>query len=194
LRLSRSLLCGSACPGVTHTPMCATFPIVHSQPGSRGWSVGVLQGASSAATLTFYNTALDPSQKEAVSFALAQKELAIIHGPPGTGKTTTVVEIILQAVGRGLKVGGRHNLLPRTAMSSGHSVGSWLRLLRLFRDTAGHLYVEMGTCPGMAACVMGKSPTALVHQATPPHLLLITLAVLLPCVQVCTGGMEVTRA
>ncbi|XP_004393861.1 PREDICTED: DNA-binding protein SMUBP-2 [Odobenus rosmarus divergens] len=52
----------------------------------------------------FYNTSLDASQKEAVSFALSQKELAIIHGPPGTGKTTTVVEIILQAVRQGLKV------------------------------------------------------------------------------------------
>uniref|UniRef100_A0A8C5LCH1 DNA-binding protein SMUBP-2 n=1 Tax=Jaculus jaculus TaxID=51337 RepID=A0A8C5LCH1_JACJA len=60
--------------------------------------------ASEIAPLTFYNTALDASQKEAVSFALAQKELAIIHGPPGTGKTTTVVEIILQAVKQGLKV------------------------------------------------------------------------------------------
>ncbi|XP_036619740.1 DNA-binding protein SMUBP-2 [Trichosurus vulpecula] len=54
--------------------------------------------------LTFCNGSLDASQKEAVGFALAQKELAIIHGPPGTGKTTTVVEIILQAVQRGLKV------------------------------------------------------------------------------------------
>ncbi|XP_005384320.1 PREDICTED: DNA-binding protein SMUBP-2 [Chinchilla lanigera] len=54
--------------------------------------------------LTFYNTTLDPSQKEAVSFALSQKELAIIHGPPGTGKTTTVVEVILQSVKQGLKV------------------------------------------------------------------------------------------
>ncbi|XP_007943110.1 DNA-binding protein SMUBP-2 [Orycteropus afer afer] len=54
--------------------------------------------------LTFYNSSLDASQKEAVSFALAQRELAIIHGPPGTGKTTTVVEIILQAVKQGSKV------------------------------------------------------------------------------------------
>ncbi|XP_025771227.1 DNA-binding protein SMUBP-2 [Puma concolor] len=55
----------------------------------------------------FCNTSLDASQKEAVSFALSQKELAIIHGPPGTGKTTTVVEIILQAVRRGLKLKNR---------------------------------------------------------------------------------------
>ncbi|XP_077177380.1 DNA-binding protein SMUBP-2 isoform X2 [Paroedura picta] len=53
--------------------------------------------------LKFYNESLDASQKEAVRFSLAQKELSIIHGPPGTGKTTTVVEIILQAVQQGLK-------------------------------------------------------------------------------------------
>ncbi|XP_066407768.1 DNA-binding protein SMUBP-2 isoform X2 [Molothrus aeneus] len=54
--------------------------------------------------LEFFNGSLDESQREAVSFSLAQRELAIIHGPPGTGKTTTLVEIILQAVQQGLKV------------------------------------------------------------------------------------------
>ncbi|NXT00568.1 SMBP2 protein, partial [Jacana jacana] len=54
--------------------------------------------------LTLYNQSLDASQREAVSFALAQRELAIVHGPPGTGKTTTLVEIILQAIQQGLKV------------------------------------------------------------------------------------------
>ncbi|NXI69618.1 SMBP2 protein, partial [Anseranas semipalmata] len=54
--------------------------------------------------LKLYNDLLDTSQKEAVSFSLAQRELAIVHGPPGTGKTTTIVEIILQAVQQGLKV------------------------------------------------------------------------------------------
>ncbi|KAJ7344288.1 hypothetical protein JRQ81_000238 [Phrynocephalus forsythii] len=60
--------------------------------------------ASNTKLLKFYNESLDASQKEAVCFSLAQKELAIIHGPPGTGKTTTVVEIILQSVQQGLKV------------------------------------------------------------------------------------------
>nr|XP_034978617.1 DNA-binding protein SMUBP-2 isoform X2 [Zootoca vivipara] len=60
--------------------------------------------ANNIKLLKYYNESLDASQKEAVCFSLAQKELAIIHGPPGTGKTTTVVEIILQAVQQGLKV------------------------------------------------------------------------------------------
>lgn len=70
----------------------------------------VLTVACSAAPLTFYNATLDASQQEAVWFALSQKELAIIHGPPGTGKTTTVVEIILQAVKQGSKVGSGHRV------------------------------------------------------------------------------------
>ncbi|CAI5700818.1 unnamed protein product [Peronospora effusa] len=48
--------------------------------------------------ITLFNTQLDESQVEAIQFALASKELALIHGPPGTGKTTTIVEFILQAV------------------------------------------------------------------------------------------------
>lgn len=47
---------------------------------------------------------LNESQREAVGFALAARDLAIIHGPPGTGKTTTVVELIVQAVAGGDRV------------------------------------------------------------------------------------------
>jgi len=54
--------------------------------------------------LHYYNQSLDDSQKEAVKFALSQHDIAIIHGPPGTGKTTTITEVILQAVKMGLKV------------------------------------------------------------------------------------------
>ncbi|XP_035827063.1 DNA-binding protein SMUBP-2 isoform X2 [Aplysia californica] len=54
--------------------------------------------------ITFVNESLDASQREAVRFALSQREVAVIHGPPGTGKTTTVVELIVQAVRQGMKV------------------------------------------------------------------------------------------
>ncbi len=50
------------------------------------------------------NSSLNASQQEAVRFAMAARDLAIIHGPPGTGKTTTVVELIRQAAQRGEKV------------------------------------------------------------------------------------------
>lgn len=47
---------------------------------------------------------LNPSQEEAVRHALAARDVALIHGPPGTGKTTAVVELIRRAVRRGEKV------------------------------------------------------------------------------------------
>lgn len=39
---------------------------------------------------------LNPSQNEAVNTILSARDVAIIHGPPGTGKTTTLVEAVRQ--------------------------------------------------------------------------------------------------
>jgi superfamily I DNA and/or RNA helicase len=47
---------------------------------------------------------LNKTQQEAVQFALTAGDIAIIHGPPGTGKTTTLVELIRQTVRRGQTV------------------------------------------------------------------------------------------
>lgn len=41
---------------------------------------------------------LNDTQQAAVRFALAAQHVALIHGPPGTGKTTAVVELIRQAI------------------------------------------------------------------------------------------------
>ncbi len=47
---------------------------------------------------------LNPPQQSAVRFALSARDIAIVHGPPGTGKTTTLAEVIFQAVRNGERV------------------------------------------------------------------------------------------
>jgi ATP-dependent RNA/DNA helicase IGHMBP2 len=53
--------------------------------------------------LEFEDPSLNESQRAAVAFASAARDVAIIHGPPGTGKTRTLVELIRQAVLKGRK-------------------------------------------------------------------------------------------
>ncbi len=49
----------------------------------------------------WFDEALNPPQRAAVEHALASDDVALIHGPPGTGKTRTLVEVIRQAIARG---------------------------------------------------------------------------------------------
>ena len=43
---------------------------------------------------------LNTTQEEAVNHVLSAKEVSIVHGPPGTGKTTTLVEAIYETLHR----------------------------------------------------------------------------------------------
>ncbi|TAQ89531.1 Nucleoside-triphosphate phosphatase [Chlorociboria aeruginascens] len=54
--------------------------------------------------IEWIDPSLNDSQKDAILFALASREVALIHGPPGTGKTHTLIELILQMLKKGLRV------------------------------------------------------------------------------------------
>lgn len=78
------------------------------QPGAH--LVGVAFGdstprvAKSGKEVKWLNENLDSSQREAIEHALRCVDFALIHGPPGTGKTTAVVEYVAQEVARGSRV------------------------------------------------------------------------------------------
>lgn len=53
---------------------------------------------------SFVDDELERAQREAAVLAARAVDLALVHGPPGTGKTRVLVEIIGQCVARGEKV------------------------------------------------------------------------------------------
>jgi ATP-dependent RNA/DNA helicase IGHMBP2 len=86
---------------------------------------------------------LNPPQEDAVRFALSSRDFAVIHGPPGTGKTTTLVEIIRQAVAQGQRVlacassnTAVDNLLERLVRTTPHvvRVGHPARVIESLRE------------------------------------------------------------
>ena len=71
---------------------------INGQKANTGNLASVLTGIRrptfETATYTYPIPSLNDKQQEAVHKILAAKDLAIVHGPPGTGKTTTIVEAI----------------------------------------------------------------------------------------------------
>ena len=63
----------------------------------------IFHGSAPTAVYTFAPTRfpwLNPSQDAAVNKVLWAKDVAVVHGPPGTGKTTTLVEAIYETLHR----------------------------------------------------------------------------------------------
>ncbi|MEO6670595.1 MAG: AAA domain-containing protein [Ferruginibacter sp.] len=55
-------------------------------------------------SITFINKRLNDSQRKAVEAITQNENIVIVHGPPGTGKTTTLIEAIMQLISDGEKV------------------------------------------------------------------------------------------
>ena len=55
-------------------------------------------------SVDFQNHTLNESQQQAVKAILQDEQISIVHGPPGTGKTTTLIEAILQLIKKDEKV------------------------------------------------------------------------------------------
>jgi ATP-dependent RNA/DNA helicase IGHMBP2 len=55
-------------------------------------------------TLDYSNKKLNTSQQKAIEAIVQNESTTIVHGPPGTGKTTTLIEAIQQLIKRGEKI------------------------------------------------------------------------------------------
>ena len=71
--------------------------------GRLGYLRDLFYSRQKAETLVFSDMAfpyLNPVQEHAVNKVLRAKDVAVVHGPPGTGKTTTLVEAIHETLRR----------------------------------------------------------------------------------------------
>ncbi|KAL1297249.1 hypothetical protein AAFC00_004808 [Neodothiora populina] len=63
-----------------------------------------IQPRNLSKTVEWVDPSLNDSQKDAIKFSLASSDIALIHGPPGTGKTHTLIELILQFLEQGKRL------------------------------------------------------------------------------------------
>ncbi len=99
---------------------------------------------------------LNPSQSAAVAHALTASEVTTVHGPPGTGKTTTLVQLVKALVRRGEKV----------LCSAPSNAAVDLMVERL--GAAGLKVVRIGHPMRIDPAVVGRSLERLV-EADPDH-------------------------
>lgn len=135
--------------------------LLRERRGDEARHVEVLFGDREAAlgppprdgAITWFDASLDESQRDAIATALRAEHVALIHGPPGTGKTTAVTEFVRQVTARGERV--------LACAPSNVAVDNLAeRLLR-----AGLDVVRLGHPARVQAAVRDVSLSALVDQA-----------------------------
>ncbi len=86
--------------GLEHNqPLFQLFEQLHATSSVVADPVPVLPSS-----IEFRNKHLNTSQQQAVAAVVQNENICIVHGPPGTGKTTTLIEAIVQLVKAGEKV------------------------------------------------------------------------------------------
>ncbi|HEU4383963.1 MAG TPA: AAA domain-containing protein [Anaeromyxobacteraceae bacterium] len=89
---------------VTWERLQAGLRRLREEPGGRRWH-GVLSGSAPRLLPSprgpDLEPRLNPEQRAALDLADRAEDLALVHGPPGTGKTTVLLEVIRRAAARG---------------------------------------------------------------------------------------------
>lgn len=80
-------------------PLYSLFEQLHSDASQETLSL-----FAKPVSLNFKNPRLNGSQQKAVAAITQNENITIVHGPPGTGKTTTLIEAIVQLIDAGEKV------------------------------------------------------------------------------------------
>jgi superfamily I DNA and/or RNA helicase len=94
---------------VTLRRMAEGLAALESLEGRQASHLGILLGHGEAkptrpGQLTLLDEALNDDQRKAVEHGVFAEDLALIHGPPGTGKTRVLVEVVRQCLERGERV------------------------------------------------------------------------------------------
>ena len=80
-------------------PLFKLFEQLHADPITASIPPSIKNSA-----FGFRNRELNESQQHAVTAITQNEQITIIHGPPGTGKTTTLIESVIQLIGNGEKI------------------------------------------------------------------------------------------
>ncbi|MCW3119209.1 MAG: family ATPase [Chitinophagaceae bacterium] len=83
----------------SNKPLYTLFQQLHSD-----LPTPAISSLTTPVVLTFRNKHLNESQQKAVEAIIRNTSITIVHGPPGTGKTTTLIEAIIQLIKNGEKV------------------------------------------------------------------------------------------